>query len=110
MALFSLHVQCEGIGAYVTQVAGASPKSAIRAFLKRGSLGQFLASHPEWPNDFRLQDIFMFVPLEGLSNVYLCGLGQRGKYVHIHLFHTVRRSAVAERECARLPPVVTLRT
>ena len=110
MALFTLSVQCEGVGGFVTQAAGSSPQSAIRAFLKRGSLNQFLAPHPDWPTGFQFGDIYLFIPLEGLVNVYLCGLGQRGKYVQIHLFHTVRRSTLAERKCARLPPVVTLRT
>ncbi|MBK7665796.1 MAG: hypothetical protein IPJ21_20110 [Sterolibacteriaceae bacterium] len=92
MALFSLIVQCGELGRYITQVRSSSPKAAIRAFLKDGSLDAFLTSHPDWPKGFKVRDIYAFLPLEGLPNVYFCGLGQRGKYVEIHLVHTARRS------------------
>jgi hypothetical protein len=110
MALFSLNVQCDGIGRYITQVAAASPKAAIRVFLQAGSLDQFLIPHASWPRGFTTRDIYAFLPLDGLTNVYYCGLGQRGKYVEIHLFQTTRRSTAAERECRRLPRKLTLRT
>jgi hypothetical protein len=63
----------------------------------------------DWPQDFSLRDIYIFVPLDGLPNAYYCGIGARGKYVKINLFQTAQRSTVAERYCGPSKKVVTLR-
>ncbi len=109
MALFSLFVNCEGIGAYSTQCDAESPYEAIRIFLRMPTLKQFLSTHSEWPNDFTVRDIYAFIPLEGLANVYFCGLGQKGKYVQINLVQTVQRSSPNEKYCGPRRKSVTLR-
>ncbi len=93
MALFSLHVHCDGIGSYSTQCQGDNPYDAIRVFLKKTSLNEFLAPHPEWPRDFKLRDIYLFIPLDWLTNIYFCDLGQKGKYVQIDIVQTVQHSS-----------------
>jgi hypothetical protein len=109
MALFSLFVRCGEIGSSVAQSRGASPYEAVGAFLKRGVLRGITATAPDWPQDFSMRDIYIFVPLDGLPNAYYCGLGARGKYVEINLFQTVQRSAIAQRYCGPKKKVVTLR-
>jgi hypothetical protein len=49
MALFTLSVQCEGIGEYWTQVAAESHREALDHLLLGPTLTQFLLKHPEWP-------------------------------------------------------------
>ena len=109
MALFSLHINCDGIGSYITQCHGENPYDAIRSYLKTTSLNEFLSSHEEWPRDFKLRDIYLFTPLEGLSNIYLCGLGQNGKYVQIEIVQTVQRSKDKEKYCGPRNKKVNLR-
>lgn len=99
MALFSLFIKCDGIGSYATQHQAESPYDAIRQLLCTNSLNQFLTPHTEWPQDFTLQDIYIFIPLGNLTNLYFCGLGQQGKYVQIHIVQTVRRSSKNEKYC-----------
>lgn len=110
MALFSLSINCVGLESWTTQCLGSSPEAVIRTFLRRGSLGQFVARHTGWPKEFAFRDIYAFLPLDGLSNVYFCGLGRGGKYVQITLFHTVQRSTTLERKCPRLPKAIALRS
>jgi hypothetical protein len=109
MALFSLSVRCGDLGSFVAQFHGTSAYDAVGALLKRGLLRDITAKAPEWPQDFSLRDVYVFIPLEGLPNAYHCGLGARGKYVEISLFQTVQRSAMAERYCGPKKKVVTLR-
>lgn len=109
MALFSLIVECVGIGSYVTQCQATSPYDAIRAFLRTPSLNGFLASHPEWPRDFKLRDMYLLIPLDGLKNIYSCGLGQQGKYIQIQIVQTVKNSASADKYCGPVRKMVTLR-
>ncbi len=109
MPLFSLFVHCDTVGRYSTQCDASSPYEAIRGFLRKGSLKQFLAPHAEWPKEFTMRDIYAFTPLDGLANLYFCGLGRRGKYVQIHLVQTARRSSTGERYCGPRRKHVTLR-
>jgi hypothetical protein len=109
MPLFSLFVECKGIGSYSAQCMATSPYEAIREFLRGGSLRQFLSSHAEWPNDFSMRDIYGFVPLEDFTSIYFCGLGQKGKYVEIVLAQTVRRSSRDAKYCGPRRKSVTLR-
>lgn len=109
MALFSLFINCDGIGAFSTQCKAESPYDAIRELLCTNSLNQFLLPHTEWPQDFTLQDIYLFIPLEGLTNLYFCGLGQQGKYVQINIVQTVKRSSNKEKYCGPHLEAVTLR-
>jgi len=109
MALFSLHINYIGIGGYSTQCRAEGPYDAIRVFLKKPSLNEFLSEHPEWPCDFQLRDIYLFMPLKGLTNVYFCGLGQQGKYIHIDIVQTVQRSSQKEKYCGPRRKRVTLR-
>lgn len=109
VALFSLFIRCGDLGSLVAQSAGTSPYDAVRAFVKRGILRDMTSKAPDWPQDFSMQDCYIFIPLEGLPNAYFCGLGAQGKYVEINLFQTVRRSAAAERYCGPKRRLVTLR-
>jgi hypothetical protein len=109
MALFSLFIRCGDVGSFVTQSEGASPYEAVRALLKRGDIRNLTEKAPDWPQDFSLRDVYMFIPLDGLPNAYYCGLGARGKYVEINLFQTAQRSSIAERYCGPSKKVVTLR-
>jgi hypothetical protein len=109
MPLFSLFVRCDAFGGYSTQCDADSPYEAIRIFLRKGSLKQFLSPHAEWPKEFAMRDIYAFTALDGLSNLYFCGLGRRGKYVQIHLVQTAKRSSTNERYCGPRRKHVTLR-
>lgn len=109
MALFSLFIRCGDVGSVVAQAEGTSPYDAVRAFLKRGVLRDMTAEAPDWPQDFSLRDVYIFISLDGLPNAYYCGLGARGKYVEINLFQTAQRSAITERYCGPKKKVVTLR-
>lgn len=109
MALFSLFVRCGDLDSFVTQFRAASAYKAVGALIKRGLLREVTAKAPEWPQDFSLRDVYVFIPLDGLPNAYYCGLGARGKYVEITLFQTVQRSAPSERYCGPRKKVVTLR-
>lgn len=109
MALFSLIVDCVGIGSHVTQCRASSAYEALREYLSWPTLNQFLSSHPDWPRDFKLRDVYLFIPLDGLKNIYSCGLGQKGKYIEIHIVQTVQKSIFAERHCGPQIKDVTLR-
>jgi hypothetical protein len=109
MALFSFFIRCGDIASSVAQFKGTSPYDAVRAFLKSGVLRDMTAKAPDWPQDFSLRDVYIFIPLEGLPNAYYCGLGARGKYVEINLFQTSQRSSIPERYCGPRKKVVTLR-
>ncbi len=110
MPLFSLFINCEGIGNYVTQCQGSSPYDAIERFLQTDtSLRSFTANHADWPNDFSMRDNYIFIPLDGLPNAYYCGLGANGKYVEINIFQTVKRSLATQKYCGPRKKVVHLR-
>jgi hypothetical protein len=109
MALFSLFISCEGAGSFSTQCRAENPHRAIRNFLGTSQLNHFLSVHPEWPRDFALRDVYAFIPLDGLVNLYFCGLGKKGKYVQIHIVQTVQRSSAAEKYCGPRRKSVTLR-
>jgi hypothetical protein len=109
MALFSFFIRCGDVASLVTQFEGASPYEAVRTLLKRGILRDMTAQAADWPQDFSLRDVYIFIPLDGLPNAYYCGLGARGKYVEINLFQTAQRSTVAERYCGPTKKMVTLR-
>jgi hypothetical protein len=91
MALYSLFVACEGVGHFSTQARADTPPNAIRAFLRGSALREFLAKAQGWPGDFSEKDIFVFIPMDGLTNMYLCQLGRAGKYISITLARTVSR-------------------
>ena len=109
MALFSLFVRCGDLDSFVAQFRAASAYEAVGVLLKSGLLRDLTAKAPEWPQDFSLRDVYVFIPLDGLPNAYYCGLGARGKYVEINLFQTVQRSSPSERYCGPKKKVVTLR-
>jgi hypothetical protein len=109
MALFSLFISCEGVGSFSTQCRAENPYDAIRSFIGTSQLNQFLSAHPDWPKDFKSRDIYAFIPLDGLANLYFCGLGQKGKYVQVHLVQTVQRSSATEKYCGPQRKSVTLR-
>jgi hypothetical protein len=109
MAIFSLLVDCVGAGSYLTQYEAESPYDAIREFLRTPSLNRFLEMHPDWPRDFKLRDMYMLIPLDGLKNIYSCGLGQQGKYIQIQIVQTAQRSSAAGRYCGPRRKLVKLR-
>ena len=109
MALFSLGITCNGLGSFNTQCHADSPYSAVPAFLRKPSLDHYLAAHADWPRGYQMRDIFAFIPLDGLTNIYWCGLGQRGKYVDIFLSQTVQRRSVQSAYCGPRRKHVTLR-
>ena len=109
MALFSMVIRCEGIGESVSQYEAGSPYRAVAALLKSSVLRDMTAKHPEWPTDFALRDIYAFIPLAGLSGSFFCGLGAKGKYVGISIFHTAQRSKQADRYCGPQRKTVVLR-
>lgn len=109
MPLFSLIVECVGIGTYVTQCQADSPYDSVRVYLRTQSLNTFLGQHADWPRDFKLRDMYLLIPLDGLKNIYSCGLGQQGKYVQIQIVQTVQNSGMAERYCGPVRKMATLR-
>lgn len=109
MPLFSLIVECAGVGTYITQCQADSPYDAVRIYLRTPSLNRFLAQHDDWPRDFKLRDMYLLIPLDGLKNIYSCGLGQQGKYVQIQIVQTVKNSPVSDRYCGPIRKMVTLR-
>jgi hypothetical protein len=92
MALWSLFVEV-GDNRYSTQVSAADAKGAIQRFLATPGLRQTLASLSAkgWPPSFSMGDVYVLTPMEGLTNMYLCQLGLRGKYVSVILARTVSR-------------------
>ena len=109
MPCFSLVVSFEGVGQMVAQFSAADPYRAVGQFLKTNCIRAMTADAVDWPTDFTLKDIFIFIPLDGLKNAYVCGLGIKGKYININIFQTTRRSAVGERYCGLQRKVVKLR-
>lgn len=91
MALYSMFVECEGLDSFSTQMVADTPPSAVRRFLGTTILQKYLEQKEGWPTDLSSDDIFMFMPMEGLTNMYLCQLGRSGKYVSIVLARTVTR-------------------
>jgi hypothetical protein len=92
MALWSLFVEV-GRTRYSTQVTADDPKAAIRSFLASGGLKGTLKglAGEGWPRSFAMKDVFAFLPMDGLINMYLCQLGRKGKYVSVVLARTVSR-------------------
>jgi hypothetical protein len=93
----------------MTQCQAESPYDAVRAYLRTSSLNRFLAQHDDWPRDFKLRDMYLLIPLDGLKNIYSCGLGQQGKYVQIQIVQTVKNSPVSDRYCGPIRKMVALR-
>jgi len=94
---------------HVTSTLADSPHGAVQAFLETPVLNTLLAKLQDWPKDFSIHDIYLFIPLDGLPNAYFCGLGANGKYIGINIFHTVRNSLKSQRYCGILPKIVHLR-
>ena len=92
MALWSLFVEV-GDNRYSTQVSAADAKGAIQRFLATSGFRQTLASLSAkgFPPSFSMSDVHLLIPMEGLTNMYLCQLGQRSKYVSVILARTVSR-------------------
>jgi hypothetical protein len=109
MPLFSLFVRFQGAGDFTTQINGKSPYDAIRAFLSTAMLREMTPKNSDWPTDYSLRDIYIFIPLEGLRNTYLCGLGIQAKYIKITIFQTSKRSSQKEKFCGTRRKMVTLR-
>ena len=92
MALWSLFVTV-GDEKYSTQVVADSPRGAIRRFLHTGGLKETLSrlGSTGWPAKFSVKDVVLFIPMDGLVNMYLCQLGREGKYVSVVMARTVSR-------------------
>jgi len=91
MPLYSLFVNCEGVGHFSTQASADTPKGAVGRFLEMPALRQFLGRADGWPLDLSSADIVLFIPMEDLVNMHLCQLGRQGKYVQITIVRTVSR-------------------
>ena len=93
MALWSLFIEVD-TKSYSTQLQAATPREAVASYLSGESLSEFLRSEHlgEWPSRLSATDIVLFVPMEGLTNMYLCQLGRDGKYVSIILVCTVENT------------------
>jgi len=91
MALYSMFVSCTGVGDFSTQIRADTPRDALREFLRGTSLREFLAKQKDWPKKFSEKDIVLFIPMDGLINMYLCQFGRDGKYVSVKLALTVSR-------------------
>ena len=91
MALWSLFVDVENVLRYSTQVSAIDAEAAVAEFLALDSLKDALAAHTDkgWPPSFSTGDVFLLIPMDGLTNMYLCQLGRAGKYVSITLARTV---------------------
>jgi hypothetical protein len=109
MALFSFFVKCGPETSFVTQVEANAPYEAVREFLRTPVLKAYLEKLDGWPLDYSIRDTYMFIPLEGLTNAYFCGLGARGKYVEINLFQTAQRSSAEQKYCGPVRRLVNLR-
>jgi hypothetical protein len=88
MALFTLSVQCEGIGEYWTQVVAESHREALDHLLLGPTLAQFLLKHPEWPTPLLPQDVLLFTHMKPLKSIFLAQLGRDWKYVTVHVVET----------------------
>ena len=79
MALWSMFVQV-GSSHFSTQVHAPSPESAVGELLRGSALRDWLkgSEHVGWPTSFEAKDVFLFTPMEGLVNMYLCQLGREG--------------------------------
>ena len=102
MVLWSLMVNLDGGGSFGTQVSAPTPNRALRLFLEGSSLPQFLrTAGPEWPDNFRLDDIVAFLPMTGLKDMHLCQLGRQGKYASVMLVKTWEASKPNSRSNGR---------
>ncbi len=93
MALYSLFIECRGVGSFGTQARANTPRDAVCKFLKTAALYEFLAvegkrlqkklSQAETYGKFSDEDILLCIPMDGLVNMHLCQLGRNGEYVTI---------------------------
>jgi hypothetical protein len=88
MVLWSLFVDI-GSKDYVTQVGVGSRNAAVRHFLRGNSLAKFLSGSEFEPKSFSNKDIFLFIPMDGLVNMYFSQFGRKRKYVFLTLTRTV---------------------
>lgn len=96
MALWSLFVEVGSRLRYSTQITAPTPRAAIRRFLTgRGLITHDLArlSRAGWPASFSMRDVSLLMPMEGLTNMYLCQIGRNGKYVSVVMVRTVARQS-----------------
>ncbi len=77
-----------------TQIQVQSLSEAIPSLLKRGTLNEFsraaLKPNAE-PPQFSEADIVLFIPMEGLTNMWLCQIGRAGIYASIVLTVTAEK-------------------
>jgi hypothetical protein len=92
MALYFLSASCPGAGSIACQIEAGDPRAALRAFLGGGDLARFLSAQRGWPKVFSEADIYAFLPVAGMTNVYQCELGRIGKYMSVTLARTVSRA------------------
>jgi hypothetical protein len=92
MALYSLSVSCQGAGSITCQIEATDPRAALRSFLGGEDLARFLSAQRGWPKVFSEADIYAFLPVAGMKNVYQCELGRSGKYMSVTLTRTVSRA------------------
>jgi hypothetical protein len=98
MALWSLFVEVGSRLRYSAQITAPTPRAAIRRFLTgRGLISHDLArlSKAGWPASFSMRDVILLIPMDGLSNMYLCQIGRDGKYVSVVMVRTVARQSAS---------------
>ena len=89
MALWSLMINLHGAGSFGTQLKAPTPNRALRQFVEGNSLPKFLrTAGPGWPTAFSLDDVVVFIPMDGLQDMHLCQIGKDGKYANIMLVKT----------------------
>ncbi len=42
-----------------------------------------------------MRDVILLIPMDGLSNMYLCQIGRDGKYVSVVMVRTVARQSAS---------------
>jgi hypothetical protein len=89
MALYSMFVDCDGLGSFSTQLSSPTPQSAVRKLLKGTAIYEFCAKQKDWPKNFSDKDISLFIPMNCLVNMHLCQISRKGKYVSVTLVKTV---------------------
>ena len=109
MALFSFFVKCGQETSFVIQIEAEAPYEAVKNFLRLPVMNSYLEKLEDWPTDYSIQDVYIFIPLGSLKNAYYCGLGAHGKYVEINIFQTTKRSTSTQRYCGPFRKTVSLR-
>jgi hypothetical protein len=91
MALYSAFIEA-GSASYSTQIISETARSAFELFLDQ-MYNEHVAdlSGEDIPNQISSSDIFCFIRMDGLTNMWLGQAGRDGKYVSAVLARTVVR-------------------